>query len=858
MPTNPTNDLTSLPALAARLDRVRALARRIVRDGAEADDLVQDAVVAALHHGVSLDDDAEGWLKSVVRNLAVDRLRRNTARGQREQAATRDEAAIDTAEAVTRAERSRDLVTTVLELDEQLREVIVLRYFEDLPPRRIATATGLAPSVVKSRLVRGLAQLRARLESRYGDGGRMAVALLPLACLPLKPVAATGAWIGAMGVASWSVVAAVLVVLGAWFAGGSLESTRNADESIPREVANARRTGAPFPGRTETFERTPRTAPQHLEETPIGATRRSSIQPIEGAEAQTPSFAAIVRDLDGAPRGDTEFLWRGPTRTDARDGTLGDPDTGPLSLRSNRDGRIASDRFEASAIGLERYLTPASPSLTVVGLGYEPDGAYSVIIAPIVTLAGHVVYDDGTPVAGARVTVTAEVQALTTFLATVEFDSRRSEHFATSDDDGRFRLAKAPTHRDFALVVAPCGRRQAGVFHRFGLPATDRLDLDLVIPRPVERQTLAVFGRVLEHDGTPAPGVHVDFGQDGAVTDASGSFRIDVTTWWPDADVTAAHSDGRFAVSRTPERAEARWGDGAGPVELRLPRSMPKLNVVIVDHSGVPCAGMYVALLESTRRGSRVGALERVDGEEGPADTAVANAVGAVRFTHMRDRPYVVRVIDPVTFFVYDEAGITPGTETHQITLPEERFVERVHGRVVDLHGQPVSEATVRLEVDVRRWGNTHSSRTARDTLTRVDGSFEMQDVPWRHVRLAVETPPPSRAMAARVALDEVDLTAPLLVEVDLPCELVVRVEHEQQVARIRFLDGQGEPMRVHERHSGFTMQRYDVRRTENGSFPMVSVSQRVATLSLLDASGAELRRAPVRLDASTRNEVWP
>ena len=241
MPTNPTNDLTSLPALAARLDRVRALARRIVRDGAEADDLVQDAVVAALHHGVSLDDDAEGWLKSVVRNLAVDRLRRNTARGQREQAATRDEAAIDTAEAVTRAERSRDLVTTVLELDEQLREVIVLRYFEDLPPRRIATATGLAPSVVKSRLVRGLAQLRARLESRYGDGGRMAVALLPLACLPLKPVAATGAWIGAMGVASWSVVAAVLVVLGAWFAGGSLESTRDADESIPRERASDRR-----------------------------------------------------------------------------------------------------------------------------------------------------------------------------------------------------------------------------------------------------------------------------------------------------------------------------------------------------------------------------------------------------------------------------------------------------------------------------------------------------------------------------------------------------------------------------------------------------------------------------------------
>ena len=58
--------------------------------------------------------------------------------------------------------------------------MVLLRYFEDLPPRRIASRTGATVEAVKKQLVRGREKLKRRLEEKYGDRGAWAAALLPL------------------------------------------------------------------------------------------------------------------------------------------------------------------------------------------------------------------------------------------------------------------------------------------------------------------------------------------------------------------------------------------------------------------------------------------------------------------------------------------------------------------------------------------------------------------------------------------------------------------------------------------------------------------------------------------------------
>ena len=63
---------------------------------------------------------------------------------------------------VARAEMSR-VRKGIDALDETYRDVILLRYTEDLPPKEIARITGLSENVVSVRIHRGIEKLRAIL-----------------------------------------------------------------------------------------------------------------------------------------------------------------------------------------------------------------------------------------------------------------------------------------------------------------------------------------------------------------------------------------------------------------------------------------------------------------------------------------------------------------------------------------------------------------------------------------------------------------------------------------------------------------------------------------------------------------------
>ena len=63
---------------------------------------------------------------------------------------------------IVRAEMSR-VRKGIDQLDEQYRDIVLMRYTEDLPPKDIARITGLSENVVSVRLHRGVEKLRTIL-----------------------------------------------------------------------------------------------------------------------------------------------------------------------------------------------------------------------------------------------------------------------------------------------------------------------------------------------------------------------------------------------------------------------------------------------------------------------------------------------------------------------------------------------------------------------------------------------------------------------------------------------------------------------------------------------------------------------
>jgi RNA polymerase sigma-70 factor (ECF subfamily) len=162
---------------------VRKLARELVVDEHRADDVVQATWMAALTRPPADSSNLRGWLSRVVRNFAHEFGRSEGRRHQREREVARPEALPSMAEATERAQTQRDLVDHLLKLDEPFRSVLLLRYFDDLPPRKIAERLGVPVATVRSRQARGLERLRRSLQGEKGDDEKWlgALSLLALA-----------------------------------------------------------------------------------------------------------------------------------------------------------------------------------------------------------------------------------------------------------------------------------------------------------------------------------------------------------------------------------------------------------------------------------------------------------------------------------------------------------------------------------------------------------------------------------------------------------------------------------------------------------------------------------------------------
>ncbi|MBL9088201.1 MAG: sigma-70 family RNA polymerase sigma factor, partial [Planctomycetia bacterium] len=168
---------------------VRALARGALGRDDAVEDVVQETLLAVVRQRPA-PRSVRGWLAAVVRRRAADITRARSRRARLEPRGARPEATASAADIVAREEVRRRLVAALLSLDPVHRDALLLRYDEDLPPREMAARLGVPVETARSRVKRGLHELRARLDAdARGDRKAWAVALAGVAGLA-TPVAA--------------------------------------------------------------------------------------------------------------------------------------------------------------------------------------------------------------------------------------------------------------------------------------------------------------------------------------------------------------------------------------------------------------------------------------------------------------------------------------------------------------------------------------------------------------------------------------------------------------------------------------------------------------------------------------------
>jgi len=269
---DPATRLATLRDLLEHDAFMRALARSLVLDAARADDVVQDAYVAALEHPPRRSKPLLGWLAKVVRNVAWKSRRSEERRVRHEVAATPSDPVPSTAEVLAREEARRRIVNAVLALDEPNRSTMLLRYFQQMSHGEIAKHFGVPVETVRTRIKRSLERLRDQLDRENGERGAWCAALLPFAkAAPATALAAAGASIGttltaiSAGVlvmsAKVKIASSVAVVASLGLAWLFLHGRDDADEAARRARATTTKEAAPLAAPAEADALAPKGAP---------------------------------------------------------------------------------------------------------------------------------------------------------------------------------------------------------------------------------------------------------------------------------------------------------------------------------------------------------------------------------------------------------------------------------------------------------------------------------------------------------------------------------------------------------------------------------------------------------------------
>ena len=183
-------ELAAFEELVTRYEqRVYTLARRIVGQEQDAEDVTQQALVSALEHLVTFRGDASfaTWLMRIATHAALKVLRKRRGlptisleEATEEQdtygSVPHPEYIADWRESparlVAQRETQRLIDEALAQLDEKHRLVFLLRDVEGMSVKETASALSLSETNVKVRLLRARLQLREQLTRAFGDEAR--------------------------------------------------------------------------------------------------------------------------------------------------------------------------------------------------------------------------------------------------------------------------------------------------------------------------------------------------------------------------------------------------------------------------------------------------------------------------------------------------------------------------------------------------------------------------------------------------------------------------------------------------------------------------------------------------------------
>ncbi len=166
-------EMSAFDVLVARWeDRIRGAAYRFLGSEEEARDVAQEAFLKAYRAlgGFKREARFSSWLYQIATNLCRDRLRRRRTRGTVSLEALEETGPVimdprpGADERLQQLDLGRVVRRAVEALPEEQRVVVILKEYQELTFLEIAQALDVPLSTVKTRLYRGLGQLRLRLE----------------------------------------------------------------------------------------------------------------------------------------------------------------------------------------------------------------------------------------------------------------------------------------------------------------------------------------------------------------------------------------------------------------------------------------------------------------------------------------------------------------------------------------------------------------------------------------------------------------------------------------------------------------------------------------------------------------------
>lgn len=157
---------------------LKSLAAILASDRDDADDLVQEAWIAAWRRQPDATRPMRAWLTKVVRDLAG--MKHRSARRRAARHALTDGPQVPAApdELVEQVRLHSLLAKLVIELDEPYRSTIIGRFVEGRSSASIAESLGIPAGTVRKRLHEALSRLRAGLDATAGDRKSWAPAVL--------------------------------------------------------------------------------------------------------------------------------------------------------------------------------------------------------------------------------------------------------------------------------------------------------------------------------------------------------------------------------------------------------------------------------------------------------------------------------------------------------------------------------------------------------------------------------------------------------------------------------------------------------------------------------------------------------